>query len=439
MGSFATPLSGLTAAQGQLQSVSNNLANINTDGYKDQTLTFADVFSQTGVTNGSGDPVQTGSGVTVSSTDSNFTEGSLNATGTSSNMALSGNGFFVTESSSGLPDYTRAGDFTTNNAGQITTPSGELLLGYPAVNGVVNTAAKLQPLQVGTGVTSPAVASSTFNISANLNASSVVGDKASSTLPVFDSLGASHTLTVTYTMTAPNTWSYSVTIPTADLVPAPVVVPPAVAPTSTVVGTGTLGFSTSGALDAVNGVATPAAVAAGVTLTIPSVAVAPAVQTTFADGAAPMSLTWNLETAGNPTITQTSTPSATSATSTNGFASGTLSTYAVQPDGTIDGTFSSGQTLALGQVAVASFANNQGLTDVGNNNYQPSAASGAAVVGVAGTGGRGTVIGGSVEQSNVNIATEFAKLIVAQQAYSANAKSITTFNQVSQATIAMLQ
>jgi flagellar hook protein FlgE len=439
MGSFATPLSGLTAAQGQLQSVSNNLANINTDGYKDQTLTFADVFSQTGITNGSGDPVQTGSGVTVSSTDSNFTEGSLNATGTSSNMALSGNGFFVTQTSSGLPDYTRAGDFTTNDAGQITTPSGELLLGYPAVNGVVNTAAKLQPLQVGTGVTSPAVASSSFNISANLNASSVVGDTASSTLPVFDSLGASHTLTVTYTMTAPNTWSYSVTIPTADLTPAPVAVPPAVAPTTTVVGAGTLGFDTSGALDEVNGVTTPAAVAAGVLLTIPPVAVAPAVQTTFADGAATMPLKWSLETAGTPTITQTSTASATSATSTNGFASGTLSTYAVQPDGTINGTFSSGQTLALGQVAVASFSNTQGLVDVGNNNYQPSASSGAAVVGVAGTGGRGTVIGGSVEQSNVNIATEFAKLIVAQQAYSANAKSITTFNQVSHATIAMLQ
>ena len=104
MGSFSTPLSGLTAAQGQLQSVSNNLANINTDGYKDQTLTFADVFSQTGTTNGSGDPLQTGSGVTVSSTDADFTEGSLDVTGTSSNMALSGNGFFVTQSSSGLND-----------------------------------------------------------------------------------------------------------------------------------------------------------------------------------------------------------------------------------------------------------------------------------------------------------------------------------------------
>jgi len=435
MGSFSTPLSGLTAAQGQLQSVSNNLANINTDGYKDQTLTFSDVFSQTGVTNGSGDPIQTGSGVAISSTDSDFTEGSLNATGTASNMALSGNGFFVTQSSSGLHDYTRAGDFTTNNAGDITTPSGELLLGYPAVNGVVNTATTLQPLQVGTGVTSPAVASTTINISANLNAGATVGPTSttSSTLPVFDSLGGSHTLSVTYTLTAPNTWSYAVTIPGADLTST--TAPPTVLPANEPVASGTLNFSSSGVLVSTvptAGVAT--APSAGIALTIP-----PA-NTTFANGAAAMTgLNWSLVTAGTPTITQTATASATSATSTNGFASGTLSTYAVQPDGTIDGTFSSGQTLALGQVAVASFSNTQGLVAIGNNNYQASAASGAAVIGLAGTGGRGTVIGGSVEQSNVNIATEFAKLIVAQQAYSANAKSITTFNQVSQATIAMLQ
>jgi flagellar hook protein FlgE len=348
-------------------------------------------------------------------------------------MALSGNGFFVVQSASGLPDYTRAGDFATNKAGQITTPSGELLLGYPATNGIVNTAAALQPLQVGTGVTSPAVASTTFNISANLNASSVVGDTASSTLPVFDSLGAAHTLSVTYTMAAPNTWSYAITIPSADLIPAP-------AGVSTTVASGTLTFNSSGVLTSTlpaGGVAT--APSAGITLTIPPVAVAPAPQTTFANGAATMPLKWALVTAGTPTITQTSTASATSATSTNGFASGTLQTYAVQPDGTINGTFSSGQTLALGQVAVASFANNQGLVAIGNNNYQATAASGPSVVGVAGTGGRGTVIGGSVEQSNVNIATEFSKLIVAQQAYSANAKTITTFNQVSQATIAMLQ
>ena len=433
MGSFSTPLSGLTAAQQQLQSVSNNLANIDTDGYKDQTLTFSDVFSQTGQTNGSGDPLQTGTGVTVSSTDSNFTEGSLNATGTASNMALSGNGFFVTQGASGLPGYTRAGDFTTNNAGQITSPSGELVLGYPAANGVVNTAAALGPLQVGTGVTSPAVASTTMQISANLDASAAVGDTASSSLPVYDSLGTSHTLSVTYTKTAANTWSYLVTIPTADLTPA--------GTGSTAVGSGTLNFDSSGALASTEPTGGTATVApsAGIALTLPPTAVAPATQAVFSDGAASMPLNWTLVTAGNATITQTSTASATSATTTDGFASGTLSTYAVQPDDTIEGTFSSGQTLALGQVAVASFANTQGLVSVGNNDYQVTAASGAAVIGVAGTGGRATIVGGSVEASNVDIATEFANLIVAQQAYSANAKSITTFNSVSQATLAMLQ
>jgi flagellar hook protein FlgE len=235
-------------------------------------------------------------------------------------------------------------------------------------------------------------------------------------------------------MTGPNTWSYAVSIPSADLTPAP-------AGAATTVASGTLNFSSSGVLvsSEPTGGTAPVPASTGISFAIPPVAVPPAVAPTLSDGAAPMALTWDLETNGGPTITQTATASTTSATSTNGFPSGTLQTYAVQTDGTIEGTFSSGQTLALGQVAVASFANSQGLVAIGDNNYNATAASGSAVVGVAGTGGRGTVIGGSVEESNVNIATEFAKLIVAQQAYSANAKTITTFNQVSQATIAMLQ
>ena len=433
MGSFYTPLSGLQAAQQQLESVSNNLANIDTDGYKDQQLTFADIFSQTGITNGSGDPLQTGSGVSVDSTDSNFTEGSVNATGTESNMAISGNGFFITQSSSGLLDYTRAGDFTANQNGQIVTPGGELVLGYPAVNGVVNTAAALQPLNVGTGVSSPAVASTTLQISANLDASQPVGANASSSLPIYDSLGTAHTLSFTYTKTASNTWSYAVTLPGADLSPA--------AAGDATIASGTLNFSDDGILTSTEPTGGTATIppSSGIALTIPAAVTPPATQPVLADGAATMSVNWILQTAGTNTITQTATASATSATTTNGFASGTLSTYAVQPDGTILGDFSSGQTLALGQVAVASFANNEGLADVGNTNYNVTAASGPAVVGVAGTGGRGTIVGGSVEASNVDIATEFANLIVAQQAYSANAKSITTFNTVSEATLAMIQ
>jgi flagellar hook protein FlgE len=434
MGSFAIPLSGLTAAQDDLQSVSNNLANINTDGYKDENLTFSDLFSQAGGTNGSGDPLQTGSGVTVASTTSNFTEGTLSATGSASNMALSGNGFFITQGANGLPDYTRAGDFTSNNAGQLTTPDGQLLLGYPALNGVINTSAALQPMQVGS-VTSPAVTTKNLEVTANLDAGASLGSAAATTtssLAVFDSLGGSHTLALSYTMTAPNTWSYTATVPSADLSTGGAGV--------TTVASGTLNFNSSGVListEPTGGTATVAP-SAGITLTIPPTTTSPV--TTFADGAAQMSAKWNLlDASGNSTITQTATAGATSATNQDGFSSGALTSYAVQPDGTIVGTFSSGTSLDLGQVAVASFGNVEGLASLGDNSYQATAASGSAVVGAAGTGGRGTVVGGSVEQSNVDIATEFAKLIVAQQAYSANAKSITTFNQVSQATLAMIQ
>ena len=415
MGSFSTPLSGLTSAQEQLQSVSNNLANIDTNGYKSQTLTFSDIFLQTGVVNGSGDPVQIGSGVSVSSTDSNFTEGNLSATGTASNMAISGNGFFVTQAADGTQDFTRAGDFTTNHAGQLVTPSGELVLGYPAVNGVVNPSGTLQPLQVGSA-TSPAVASTMVGITANLDSDSDIGTTApSSTLSIYDSLGAAHTLSVSYTKTAAGTWSYTATVPSADMV--------AGTTGDTVVGTGTLIFNGSGQLD-------------------PTSTIGPISIPTLADGATvPLSLAGPFGTLTKPTITQTAMASATSAATTDGFASGTLanSNFTVQPDGTIEGTFTSGATLALGQVAVASFANYQGLASLGNNDYHASAASGSAVIGQAGTGGRGTIVGGNVEQSNVDIATEFAKLIVAQQAYSANAKSITTFNTLSQATLAMIQ
>jgi flagellar hook protein FlgE len=413
MGSFSIPLSGLTAAQGQLQTVSNNLANIGTDGYKDENLTFSDIFSQSNRTNGSGDPIQTGSGVLTSSTTSNFTEGNLNPTGTSSNMALSGNGFFVTQGTGGSSDYTRAGDFTKNKAGQLTTPNGELLLGYPAVGGVVNTSAALQPLQVG-NVTSPAAATSSVEITANLDATTPAGGTASSSLPIFDALGAQHTLSVSYVNTAPNTWTYSVSVPAADVTAGGI--------GNTIVGSGTLNFNGNGTLTSTTNV---------VPIVIP----------TYADGATgTQAITGPFGTATAPTITQTASASTTGATNQDGFTSGTLVDYSVQADGTIEGTFTGGHPpLALGQVAVASFANTQGLVSTGNNNYQSTSASGPAVVGVAGTGGRGSVVGGSVEQSNVDIATEFAKLIVAQQAYSANAKSITTFNQVSQATIAMIQ
>jgi flagellar hook protein FlgE len=346
--------------------------------------------------------------------DSNFTDGTVSSTGTASNMALSGNGFFVTESSSGVREYTRSGDFTTNKSGQLVTPNGDLVQGYPATNGVVNSSAALQALTVG-NLTTPAVASTTVGITANITSDTAVNDTAtSSTAPIYDSLGTSHTLSVSYTKTAANTWTYAVTVPSADITGG--------TGTDTTVSTGTLNFDTSGNLLS--------------TSTIPSISISG-----LADGAANMTLSGLFGTAAAPTITQNASSSTTTTTSTDGLTSGTLSStdFTVDSDGTIEGKFSNGKTLALGQVAVASFANNQGLSSVGNNSYEPTNASGSAVIGVAGSGGRGTITGGSTEASNVDIAKEFAKLIVAQQAYSANAKSVTTFSTISQATLQMIQ
>lgn len=407
MSFFAVPLSGLNASQSSLQTISANLANVDTDGYKDQNLTFNDLFAQSSLSNGALDPLQTGQGVAVASTTSDFTNGNASATGLSSNMALSGNGFFVVQQTNGNVAYSRAGDFTTNNSGQLVAPDGSLVLGYPATNGVVNTSAALQPLQTGTGLIIPAAATSTFSAAVNLNAT---GATANSTINVYDSLGASHVLTVNYTKTSANNWSYTITAPTADTGAA----------TSTI-ATGTMTFDSSGKLTS------PAGSVTGIA--IPS----------FTDGAAPMNLTWNLnDTSGNGMITQTDLASSTGSTVQNGNAAGTLTGYTVEADGTVQGSFSTGTTMALGQVAVATVVNTQGMQQIGNNLYQVTAGSGAAEAGIAGTGGRGIIEGGSVEASNVDVATEFSKMIVAQQAYQANAKAVTTFDQIAQTTIQML-
>jgi flagellar hook protein FlgE len=412
MSAFSIPLSGLAATSSSLNVIANNLANLNTDGFKEQSLSFASVFDGISATSGNGDPVQMGNGVTTDATVSNFSNGNINDTGIPSNMALQGNGFFVVENN-GQYSFTRSGDFTVNPQGQLTTPQGQLVMGYPATAGVVSTSSALVPIAVNAANNIPASATTTFTMNTNLNATSAVGATYSAPITVYDSLGESHVLTVNYTNTAANAWTYTISIPAADVgqVGNPVQVT-----------TGNMTFNSSGDLTAPTGA-------------IPGIAIAG-----LADGASNMTLSWNLAgSGGSSAVTQQAGTSATSATSQNGFATGSLTGYSILPDGTVQGQFTNNQTLALGQVAVASFANNEGLTQTGNSDYQASFASGAAVIGLASTGGRGSITGGAVEGSNVNLSTEFANMIVAQQAYEANAKVLTTLDQVSQATLQVIQ
>ncbi len=409
MGFFGVPLSGLLASQSQLQAVSNNLANLDTVGFKDQTVSFSDLFAQSSLLDGANNPIDTGVGVASTETSTDFTDVAPTTTGIPSNMALSGNGFFVAQTATGLQNYTRAGNFTANSQGQLTTADGELVMGYPAANGVVSTSSPLQPLQIGLGSTVTATATTQFSIPANLDSAATTGTTFPTTIPVFDSLGQTHTLSVTYSKTGTNSWNYSVDVPTADTGAA-----------TTQVASGSLTFDSSGNLTSPTG---------NVPINIPA----------FTDGAAPLNMQWDLHsTSGSPNLTQTDAASAPSGATQDGRASGILTGFTVSADGTINGTYSNSQTIALGQVAVATFYNTQGLVRTGGNNYQVTAGSGPASIGVAGTGGRGTITGGAVENSNVDVATEFAKMIVAQQAYQANAKTITTLDQISQTIIQMI-
>lgn len=411
---FSTPLSGLNASSTALQEISNNLANMNTNGYKSESAVFADVFYQNFGTSGSGNPIQTGFGTQVEGMSQDLTNGPIASTGISSNMALDGPGYFVTSNAAGALTYTRAGDFTTNTSGQLTSLNGDLVMGFPAVGGVIQTNSSLQPIKVGQGSNVAATATASFSTTTNLNASSAVGAQYSPTpITIYDSLGGSHLLSLTFTKTGTNTWSYDATVPSADVQGG--------TGTATSFGSGTLTFDNSG------------------TLTSPSSNLQLQAVGPFADGAAAISPTWNLfdSSTKSPLILQTASNNSTSAYTQDGFAAGTLSGYSVLADGTVQGTFSNGQTRAIGQVAVATFANPQGLQMMGDNKYQVTASSGQAVIGAAGSGGRGTIKGSSVEQSNVDVATELSDMIVAQRSYEANAKAITAFDQIEQDTISM--
>jgi flagellar hook protein FlgE len=224
-----------------------------------------------------------------------------------------------------------------------------------------------------------------------------------------------------------NTWTYALTIPAADISGAtgPVTV-----------GSGTLVFNGSGNLTSV----TPTGGTASTTnptITIPP-ATTPA--SAFSDGANPLTFNWNLyDPAGNGLVTQTAAASSTTNIHQDGASSGTLQTFSIGSDGTITGVFSNGATSILGQVALASFANEEGLSRNGDNTYSPTLASGQPTIGTPTSGGLGSISGDALEQSNVDIATEFANLIIAQRSYEANARVITTFDQISQDTIALKQ
>jgi flagellar hook protein FlgE len=426
MASFSIPLTGLEADSTALNTIANDLANMNTTAFKAQTTNFSDLFYQQIGSTGAGDPIQVGAGVKVAANETAFTQGTINSTGNATDVALNGNGFFVVSSGgNGAYELTRDGNFTQTANGDIVTTAGLNVMGYPAVNGVVNTNAPLAPINIPVGQVQEPLATSSFGMTANLDAASAAGTQFPAQLTVYDSLGEPHVATITFTETAPNTWGYSVALPAGDFASG----------VSTPV-TGTLAFNANGTLTTVTptgGAAETVGTAAG------DVSSIPLAFTGLADDAANLNINWNLLGAsGTPTISQVDTASAVSSTTQNGYPSGQYQSFTIGADGTVTVTYSNGQLQNVGQLALANVTNLQGLALLGDGNYATTLASGTASIGASGTSGLASLQDGALEASNVNISSEFSNLIIAQRAFEANAKSVTTFDTVTQDTINMV-
>jgi flagellar hook protein FlgE len=395
-----TAVSGLRNHQVWLDVIGNNIANANTVGYKASTVVFDDILGQTissGVAptanKGGVNPVQVGLGMTIGSISQNFLQGSIQTTNRNTDMAIQGDGFFVLANGSDRT-YSRAGSFTLDaNGDLVDTATGFKVQG---ANGDIT---------VSLGAQSAAIATTAATFKGNLDFSSAEGSTFVSTFNVLDSVGASHTMTITFTKNftaAAGRWDWAVTAAAGDT-----------AIGSLTTSTGNIVFNGTGAVSAGASQAIGIVYAAGAGVTTPQA----------------ITLDFGTATNTNP-LTGVAAPSTVTLANQDGVASGTLQNFAVGLDGTITAFFTNGRTATIDTVQLAVFANSAGLVKIGTNQYREAAASGAAVIGNPSTGGRGTVVSGALEMSNVDLAAEFSSMIIAERGFQANARTIATANSM---------
>jgi flagellar hook protein FlgE len=409
---FNTALSALNADSSAIDVVGNNLANLNTTGFKASTVDFSELIAeQLGAGSGNG---QVGLGVGQVAAVQDFSQGSITnvTTGGSLDAAIQGSGFFVVKDSNNNQLYTRDGSFQLNATGVLQTVTGENVQGWMAVNGVANPNGPTTNITVPVGSTIAPSATANMSMTVNLNSATAVNGTFSAPIQVYDSLGQAHTLTVTYTETAPGAWSYAVTIPAADLT----------AGGNTTVANGNLTFGPNGLLTAPAAGAPIAVAVAG-----------------LADGANNMAINWNVyNSTGTPLLTQYAQASALSNPTQDGFAAGQVSQVSIQNGGLVIANYTNGQQVTIGQLAVASIANPTSLLQVGDNNLEASAVTAQAALGASGTGGNGTIQGSSLEASNTDMAQEFTNLLTYERSYQAASRVITTSDTLAQETVNLI-
>ena len=381
--SLYSGISGLRSHQTMLDVTGNNIANVNTTAFKGSAVQFQDTLSQLvqgatgpGAQNGGTNPAQIGLGVLVAGISTNFTQGAAQATGRPTDMMINGDGFFVTKVG-GETVYTRAGSFDPDALGRLVGPGGAILQGWNAVNGVIQQGGALGDVTIPLNAVTPATATTAGTINGNLPSDAVLGDQLVRDVDVYDGTGTSRKLTLTFTKTAAG-WDV------------------AGADANGATANGALTFDATGKLTAGGSLAV-----GGVTVDLSTVT-------------------------GYAGITTVAFKNQ------NGSASGTLQSFSLSKDGTIIGLFSNGDKQAVGRIALATFVNPGGLEKAGGSTYRATVNSGAAELGGPGEAGLGTLQSGSLEMSNVDLSQEFTNLIVAQRGFQANARIITTSDEVLQ-------
>jgi flagellar hook protein FlgE len=363
----------------------NNIANVNTTAFKSSATQFRDTLSQ--LTQGAGgpqtqvggtNPSQIGLGVQVAGISTNFAQGSAQATGRATDIMISGDGFFVTQLG-GETLYTRAGSFDFDADGRLVAPDGSMVQGWGAVNGVVTEGGAIGTITLPLDAVAPASATTAATVGGNLPSDAAVGTVLLRDVEVYDNAGVAQTLSLEFTKTAAG-WD--------------------------VVGSDESANTDNTSLTFAGGAATT--LPADLTITVGGVAVSLANITGFAD----------LTTV--------------SVTNQNGRDAGTLDSFTLAKDGTLVGSFSNGTSEAIGRVVLANFVNPGGLEKAGSSSYRATFNSGNATIGAPGSDGLGSLTSGALEMSNVDLSQEFTNLIVAQRGFQANARIITTSDEVLQ-------
>ncbi|HVP29134.1 MAG TPA: flagellar hook protein FlgE [Myxococcota bacterium] len=411
-------VSGLDAMGTAISVVGDNIANVNTTGFKARRPEFADVLGQS-IASVQGFS-QIGAGTKISGVTPNFTQGTFETTNRPTDLAIEGRGFFILDSPQGR-FYSRAGLFNFDRDGYLTNPEGQRVQGYTIDPLTQISTGTLADINVGNPLAPPST-TTTMDLSVNLdsNAPVIAGgfDTADpnntsnfrSVVTIYDSLGNGHPATIFFTKTGTNAWAWNATLPVADTTTAPA----NATDTLVVQGSGTLTFDAQGALQAMTGSPVNYQVTGGA-------AANQAVVTNFGPVAGVGT--------GDPT-TQFGTSSTTNSFSQDGYAAGSLQSIVIGRDGFITGQFTNGESLNLAQVALANFPNVQGLVAVGGNNLIASRFSGQPLVGEPQSGSFGAIRSSNLEQSNVDLASEFVRLIINQRAFQANTRTISTTNEL---------